>query len=233
MRITKILIPLGLVLGFAACGPVESLNSLYTTDDATFDPALLGTWVGDGDNKLELTFRQSGYDVYKVLVRDPDGKEGDLRLVAHLSQLGDFRFLDVSLEEPYAQAGSHKLRLVRSESKTGFEPSLLKLEDLLYAELIPSKPGAQGASDGDSYELRLLQASWFFKVAVDGDTLRLAYVDSDWVEQLPDEQKAAIGYEDVGDGVLTGPTEELRKFVLEHVEDEEAFSETLEWHRQK
>ncbi len=106
-----------------------------------------------------------------------------------------------------------------------------QLDDLLYLQLVPVEAKDLEAGDGE-YELRVLHAHWFFRVEIDGEVLRLVYIDEDWVKRLGDQEKSDLGYHDVGGGLLTASTPELRDFVLEHADDD-AFSDSLEWHRQE
>lgn len=253
MRDTKTLIPLGFVLLLSACGPFESLNPLYTQRDLVQDPALVGAWIGGDKDAMTLKFQTSkeqSYELIETVTDDDTGEKTQIKYDAHLLQLGDIDFLDLLLEEiPLdLRRQAFQLRLVRSEVQNPapirFDPHLLKIDGLLYLGVTPAErtteaiasayASGKASPDGDAYEVRLIPAHWFFKISIDGDALRLAYIDQDWLNRMTSEEKASVGYEDVGDGVLTGPTENLQDFVLKH-DDEEAFSKdnALEFRRVK
>ncbi len=238
MRVTKILVGLGLVLLVASCGPFESLSPLCTEEDCTFEQAIIGTWTGSGENSVNLTFQKAGDRAYEVIETGTDDEthnQEEFKYEGHLVRLGDVLFLDLALEEPFAKPGSYKLRLIQAERGNRFEPSLLKLDDLLYVRIVPRGPNEGGDSEDESYELRVDRGHWFFKISVDGDELRLAYIEDSWISKMSDHAKVDVGYEDAAGGVLTASTEDLQKFMLEHAEDEEAFSKdnTLEFVRKK
>ena len=241
MRITKMLIPIGMILLLAGCVPQDSLNPLFTDRDAVFDSALVGTWTGttedEDKDRGNLMFQESGeapaYSLIATIDKDPDnGNQVQIKYKARLLRLGGFLFLDLAQSEPAASEiaqDSYKLKLIPPGNGNGFEPHLLRLGDLAYLNLVPQESGDDGA-----FELRVVQAHWFFRIWIEGDVLRLAYLDDDWVKEMIDQGNVDIDHERVGKGiVLTASTEALRKFVLDHVEDEGAFKDAGEWHRQE
>jgi len=234
MRIAKSMVPLALALSLAACGPFQSLNPLSTAAESIFNPALVGRWSGEGENKMRLKISQRSEKAYKLSARDDDDDEA-VTYRATLVQLGDYLFLDVVLENPFASEGAYKFRLLPSDRVDGqagaIEPRLLKIEELLYGQIVPAGSGEE--ADHDAYELRLTAAHWFFKASIDGDVLRLSSIEDSWISELGDDEKSELGYVDIGDGVVTAPTQELQAFLLSHAEDEAAFSNVLEWHRQE
>jgi len=57
--------------------------------------------------------------------------------------------------------------------------------------------------------------------------VRLDLLDNDWVDKQIKVGKLGPAHLDTPNGqVIVAPTEELRKFALEHVNDEKAFSFT-------
>ena len=72
----------------------------------------------------------------------------------------------------------------------------------------------------------------FFRIEIDNDLLKIAYLNSEWLEKTVRERKTEITYQRVGGTlVLTGPTEELRDFVQKHDDDPGAFEPLGEFHR--
>ncbi len=80
------------VLLTTACVP--SLYPLYTDEDLTVDPAVVGTWIDDDDATWTLE-RSSGSSYGLTIIED--GVSADFS--AHLVQLGDHRFLDIYPED--------------------------------------------------------------------------------------------------------------------------------------
>ena len=57
--------------------------------------------------------------------------------------------------------------------------------------------------------------------------MRLDLLDNDWVDKQIKVGKLGLAHLDTPNGqVIVAPTEESRKFTLEHVNDEKAFSFT-------
>ncbi len=96
MRLTRILVPLGLALLLGACAPVPSLHSLFTDDEVFFDEALLGNWAafedGDRDTQVRWSFEKSGENSYALTRADEKNKP--TRYKAHLVRLGTLLFFD-------------------------------------------------------------------------------------------------------------------------------------------
>lgn len=88
-----------LVLTAPAC-IVTSLHPFYSDNMVVFDPALVGTWVGE-EGKITWTFAREGDKAYRVQVTERKagtqaGKdETDSKtFIVHLFQLGNARFVD-------------------------------------------------------------------------------------------------------------------------------------------
>ena len=80
----------------AACvglfGCIPSLNPLYTAKDLVFDGALVERWAEKSDSKDAWTFVRRDATSYSLTITE--GTKSS-RLVAHLLQLGQHRFLDL------------------------------------------------------------------------------------------------------------------------------------------
>jgi len=72
---------------------VPSIYPLYNDDTLTFDPALLGTWVEEGEEGVTWVFRQTSEQAYEFVHTDEDSMTGVFQ--AHLVCLGDDLFLDL------------------------------------------------------------------------------------------------------------------------------------------
>ena len=85
---------LGLAVFLAGCVP--SLNPLYTEKDLVFEPALLGVWSEKEDSTDGWTFRKKDDKSYQLLIQEG---EKSSPFIAHLVQLGKYRFLDLYPDE--------------------------------------------------------------------------------------------------------------------------------------
>jgi len=65
----------------------------------------------------------------------------------------------------------------------------------------------------------------FGRIWIEKDFLRIALLDDEWVKNLAEKKKLALGYvSTIQESLLTAPTEELQKLALQHAEDVKAFS---------
>jgi len=184
MRITAIMVALGLAVLMAGCVP--SLHPLFTEKDLVYDPALVGTWAEEEGEDIWI-FRKSGDNAYDLIYSQ---KGVPAQFEAHLVQVAEFLFLDTYPKEPHIK--------------------------------------------NDLYTIHLIPAHTFSRIWIEGDVLRLAMLDLDWLKRMIAEKKVDIAHERVDEGiVLTASTKELQEFVLKYAEDEEAFHDPTELHRQK
>ena len=79
-------------LVFALTSCVPSLHPLYTAEDLTFDPKLVGKW-SQADPSDSWEFTKAGKISYLLVYTDKEGKKGDFK--ANLFKLGEHRFLDL------------------------------------------------------------------------------------------------------------------------------------------
>jgi hypothetical protein len=90
MKTISISVLLALCLLFTGC-PVRTLSPLFLSEDAVFNPALIGTW-GNEEASERMEFQRSGEKNYRVVFRE---KNGDTTAYAvQLGRLGDVWFLD-------------------------------------------------------------------------------------------------------------------------------------------
>jgi hypothetical protein len=83
----------------AGCGPINSLQPLYTKEDKVFEETLLGEWrpkspENDEDKKARWTFEKSGNEYFYTLCMTTIEKKGCLRAQARLVRLGGALFVD-------------------------------------------------------------------------------------------------------------------------------------------
>lgn len=110
-----------------------------------------------------------------------------------------------------------------------YEAHLVKLGKFLFLDLYPDDTEIEDFND-----IHLVPTHSFWRVEIEKDALRMAYIDYDWLEEMIDGNKVNIAHVRLEDRiVLTAPTQELQKFVLKYAEDTDAFPESEEMHRKK
>ncbi len=92
------LIALLMVL-FAGC-PARSIHPLFTDNDVTFDPALIGTWISDDDS---YTFSPSSDKSYRTVIHSLTTEDSSVYTV-QAGTIGRHRYLD---SYPYVNSDEH------------------------------------------------------------------------------------------------------------------------------
>lgn len=163
-----------------AGGCVLTLDSLFTSKDVTYDPALEGVWKLEGATWT---------------IKPLDVKGGRYRLQTEMK--------DQPTERWYCTLG-----LVGTNR---------------FLELLPQRPGEihpKTFFGGHFMELRS-----FWKVALNGDTLTLTSMSSQWLDTMLKQNKVSIKHEQRDGHVLflTAPTPDLQDFVAQYANDPGAF----------
>lgn len=70
-----------------------------------------------------------------------------------------------------------------------------------------------------------LESHVFGRISLEKDKARIDFLSDDWVKENIKGGKLSLAFVPTQDPVLSGTTVELRKFALEHAEDQKAFSE--------
>jgi len=79
-----------------------------------------------------------------------------------------------------------------------------------------------------------IEAHIFGRIYIDKNSVRIDFLSDDWVKKQATAGKLTLATVETKDGlVISAPTEQLRKFALEHAEDAEAFSESFSMIRSK
>lgn len=221
---------LAFIAFLAGCQPVDTFNPLYTDKDVIFDPALLGKWTVD---EVTLEFSDAGNKTYNVVFSEATGPER-MFLEGHLLVLQGHRFLDLTQKNWVADPATFLLSL--AQAKNGFKvtPGLVRAGDGAYLEFSPG-----GAPDKATVQLRV--AHWFFHVTNDDKNLQVSFVDDDRLANTLEAKTVEITHilirpnPDEGSRdrhlALTATTAELQKFVVDHVNDDKIFADTLKYHR--
>ena len=141
----------------------------------------------------------------------------------------------------FEQSGKNAYELTIKESveskgiqeyeETGiYESHLVKLGKFLFLDLYPDERIIEEFED----EIHLVPTHSIWRIWIEKDVIRLAWLDNDWLGEMIEGNKIIIAHVRLEDRVvLTVPTEELQKFVLKYAEDTDAFPEPGELYRQK
>ncbi len=155
--------------------------------------------------------------------------EKDLTFAPEL--LGTWENEDVWIFEKSGE-NVYELTIKEQESKkTGvYETHLVKLGKYLFLDLYPE----ESELDESVSDIHLVPTHSFWKVKIEKNALRLAFMDIEWLDEMIDANKVNIAHVRLEERiVLTAPTEELQKFVLKYAEDSDAFPELDALHRKK
>src|SRR5260370_8327892 len=97
-RTALLLLTTALASILASCGPINSLQALYTKEDKAFEETLLGDWQpkapeNDEDKKARWTFENSGNEYFYTFSMPTIEKKDCMRAQARLvrSALSHFR----------------------------------------------------------------------------------------------------------------------------------------------
>jgi|YelNatPaOPRAMG01_1025707.scaffolds.fasta_scaffold24995_2 hypothetical protein len=140
-----ILIPL-LIVVFATGCLVRSLNPLYTEKDVIFDPALIGVWEPDNDNKEKWEFQKGEGKSYKLIHTDERTNRAIFEV--HLVKLRNRKFLDILV--------------VSFEDDSGKDIGE-KLNNFGLFHIWPVHTFMRVDSIGDELKLRLFNLEWLLE----------------------------------------------------------------------
>jgi hypothetical protein len=111
-----------------------------------------------------------------------------------------------------------------------YEAHLVRLGKFEFLDIYPEESDIKN----DFYKLHLILAHTFSRIWRDRDTLRVAMLNPDWLEDMIARKKVKIAHERLDERiVLTASTKELQKFILKYAEDINAFPDPAELHRRK
>ena len=130
------------------------------------------------------------------------------------------------------KAGDHTYDLFYEGERDSakFEAHLVRLGKFEFLDIYPEEPDIKNGF----YKSHLILAHTFSRIWRDGDTLRTAMLNPDWLKDMIARKKLKIAHERLHDWiVLTASTKELQKFILKYAEDVNAFPDPAEFHRQK
>jgi hypothetical protein len=223
----KTLCLLALLACLTGCMPLDSLSPLYTEKDIVIDKTLLGDWVSankdeEGATLSFVTLVENGKDTgYSVTM---SGKSGDgtcsaMEFYGHEIEIGGNKYLDLVVRSWDASTQSYPLQITQSKNGTVITPSLLRLGSAAYMEF----------NGGKQVVAHLHTAHWFARITRNGDKLRLDWIDDEFFRKAVVAGKFHLAHLMLGpkkqDVVITASTPELQKFIAEHGNDADLFTE--------
>ena len=197
-----------------------------------FDPNLLGQWKS-GDHETSI-FEKAGKNAYRItqVKTDDDGKVTEHNIYdAHLVSIRGRLFLDVIPGTWSELAASYHLPVATRGEWPPAGTHLIQVGPGVYAEVVAGKSG-QGA---------LIRRIWpvhqFLKIENTSQTVNVSVFDEGWLRVEIGEKRAQIAHTFAEDQnhelVLTATTSELQQFLLEHVDNPEAFRNPMVLERER
>ncbi len=126
---------------------------------------------------------------------------------------------------------SYELIILDKDLKKGeFTAHLVKIDNMLFLDLFPEKPGLQAH---DFYKFHLLRVHTFVRVEQIEPTLQMQMMNPDTIKQMLKNDPNLIKHEIVEEDriILTASTEQLQKLMKKHANDEDFFGDTTEFKR--
>ncbi len=182
-----------------------SVHPLYTEKDLVADPMLVGQWYAPEEQDQLWIFEQAGEQAYRLTI------------------VGD------EIETQLKDAVKKKTRLsvtIDPEKDAIFDAHLVKLGKYTFLDFYPEEPD----NANELLMSHLIPAHSFARVSIEENILALSFFNPEWLKKGLADGTLAIKHEEGEDVlILTAGTEELQKFILEHVD--EAFEPPQELHR--
>ncbi len=122
----------------------------------------------------------------------------------------------------FQKAGENSYYLIETEkgAPARFEAHLVKLGSYYFLDLIPSEMDTKN----DFYKLHFVPVHTFSRIWLEKDSFRFGMFDNDWLRDMIEQKKITIGHErDEKALLLTAPTADLQKLVLQYADDPKAF----------
>lgn len=194
MKLAKYLVPALLAMASVSC--VASLLPLFDDRYLVAEPGLLGTWKGGDSGADTWTFEKAGANEYLLIQRQA---EFDL-----------------------AQGPGQPSKKVPGEAAR-FQARLGRLGGNLFLDLYPADEGNPTAHN-DWLNAHLIPAHTLAKVWLGKDSLKLVFLDEDWITKAIQSGKIKLDHVKTEEWlVLTAPTAELQAFILKFAAEADAF----------
>jgi hypothetical protein len=143
---------------------------------------------------------------------EPNENSGTMQMDIVKAGTDGYEFTFTMQDTPTAQVG-----------KISFDAHLVKLHGRVFIDVVQTALQI----DGKPSERQIVVPGHMFgRISVDGENLRMSFLDDDWVTREIKSGDLSLDSEDEGfhPVVLTASTVELQKFVVDHADDDEAFS---------
>jgi hypothetical protein len=126
---------------------------------------------------------------------------------------------------------TYKLVIRDKDKSSPFLGRLLKLGDRRFLDITPDGAGLEDLNREDLYKALLIPGHFFFRVDQVEPALKLTALKGDWLNNLLKKDPKAIQHLQHGSDtvILTAPTEELQKFILKHLKDEDAWGDSSDF----
>ncbi len=133
----------------------------------------------------------------------------------------------------FEKSGQNSYALTRTDQKNKqarYKAHLVRLGTFLFFDAEPDPSSDEPCQD----YLYLMSTHVFGRIWIEGDVVRIAMLDDEWLKKSLENDRAGIAHDEVEEAiVLTAATKDLQDFALNHAQDEEAFSVNIELHRQE
>lgn len=173
---------LTMTLLLAACTP--SLEPLYTEQDKTFDPALLGVWRDAEKGKDYFVATRSAGSAYRILQTDGGGTAV---FTARLVELNGARFVDLYPDKPAVPNGFYGGHLIRAHTF------------------------GQIWLHGNQLRIALLDPDWFKTEAAKSAALTLTAADEDLLLLAPTAQLRQFAARHAGTAAFAANSDWVRE----------------------
>jgi hypothetical protein len=115
-----------------------------------------------------------------------------------------------------------------------FDIQLGKIGDCWFMDAYPEEKTQQVHMKNTIYNHHQLRTHTFSRLWFEGDSMKIAPLESDWIEQMIDSNRVAIPYvKTEGEVLFTASPQELQGFISKYVNDEKAFPHPGKFHRVK
>lgn len=114
----------------------------------------------------------------------------------------------------------YRLEITEDEAVGVFDAHAFKLGTHLFLDIFPDEKSFKDGNLSGMYALHLVPMHSLARITEHGASLRLAFLDLDWLRKLLKEKPTAIAHARLPDEriVLTATPREMQEFVLEHLD---------------
>jgi len=184
-----------------------------------------GTLTGgcDGEsNGLVLSLQPSYASTDLQTDKDLTGtwitEDGDLKMRFEEEEDKVYKLTEIEIDGQIERSGS-------------FDVHLIRLGSSWFADFLPT---GDIPADSAFAQMHFLRAHTIARVDLSHDDLGLAFLSDTWLKKKIKEQTVDIPHREIeGTLLLTGTTEEFQDLIYLHSDDDAAFAEEINFHRQE